>query len=47
MNKDSKFYRLLPPPTFKQRLEDLKYTILFWKGRRKKYFPKNSVIGFE
>jgi hypothetical protein len=35
MNKKSKFYTLLPKPTFKQRLVDLKYTILFWKGRKK------------
>jgi len=32
VNKNSKFYK---PPTFKQRLENLKYTILFWKGRKK------------
>ena len=32
MNKNSKFYT---PPTFKERLEDLKYTFLFWKGREK------------
>ena len=25
----------LPPPTFKQRLTNLKYTFLFWKGRSK------------
>ena len=30
IDKNSKFYT---PPTFKQRLENLKYTILFWKGR--------------
>ena len=35
MNKDSKFYVKPTKPTFKQRLEDLKYTILFWKGRSK------------
>jgi hypothetical protein len=32
INKNSKFYK---PPTFKQRMENLKYTILFWKGRSK------------
>jgi len=31
-NKFNKFYK---PPTFKQRMENLKYTILFWKGRSK------------
>ena len=30
--KNSKFYT---PPTFKQRMENLKYSILFWKGRSK------------
>ena len=35
MNKNSKFYVKPTPPTLKQRLEDLKYTILFWKGRSK------------
>ena len=32
IDKNSKFY---VPPTFKQRMENLKYTILFWKGRSK------------
>ena len=32
IDKNSKFYT---PPTFKQRMESLKYTILFWKGRSK------------
>jgi len=32
INKNSKFYI---PPTFKQRMENLKYSILFWKGRSK------------
>ena len=35
MNKNSKFFTPPPKPTFKQRLENLKYTILFWKGRSK------------
>lgn len=30
IDKNSKFYT---PPTFKQRLDNLKYSILFWKGR--------------
>jgi hypothetical protein len=32
INKNSKFYKA---PTLKERLTDLKYTILFWKGRSK------------
>jgi hypothetical protein len=32
IDKNSKFYK---PPTFKQRMENLKYSILFWKGRSK------------
>jgi hypothetical protein len=32
INKNSKFYT---PPTFKQRLDNIKYTFLFWKGRSK------------
>jgi hypothetical protein len=32
IDKNSKFYT---PPTFKQRMENLKYTVLFWKGRSK------------
>jgi len=32
INKNSKFYI---PPTFKQRLDNIKYGILFWKGRSK------------
>ena len=35
MNKNSKFFTPPPKPTLKERLEDLKYTILFWKGRSK------------
>jgi len=30
--KQSKFYK---PPTFKERLDNIKYGILFWKGRSK------------
>ena len=32
LNKNSKFYT---PPTLKERLTNLKYTFLFWKGRKK------------
>jgi hypothetical protein len=32
IDKNSKFYK---PPTLKERLTDLKYAILFWKGRSK------------
>lgn len=43
MNKKSKFYTPLPKPTFKQRLVDLKYTILFWKGRKMKYITTRNL----
>ena len=32
INKNSKFYK---PPTFEERIDDIKHTILFWKGRSK------------
>jgi hypothetical protein len=32
IDKNSKFYK---PPTFKERMDNLKYSILFWKGRSK------------
>ena len=32
INKNSKFYK---PPTFEERMDDIKYSILFWKGRSK------------
>jgi len=32
IDKNNKFYK---PPTFKERMENLKYSILFWKGRSK------------
>jgi hypothetical protein len=32
INKNSKFYK---PPTFEERINDIKYSILFWKGRSK------------
>jgi hypothetical protein len=43
MNKKSKFYTQLPKPTFKERLEDLKYAILFWKGRKMKYITTRNL----
>ena len=42
MNKKSKFYTP-PTPTLKERLEDLKYTILFWKGRKMKYITTRNL----
>jgi hypothetical protein len=42
MNKNSKFYTSLKP-TFKERMEDLKYTILFWKGRKMKYITTRNL----
>jgi hypothetical protein len=38
MNKNSKFFTPPPKPTLKERLEDLKYTILFWKGRKNEVY---------
>jgi hypothetical protein len=35
INKNSKFYVEPPKRTLKERLVDLKYIILFWKGRKK------------
>lgn len=43
INKDSIFYRSLPKPTLKERLEDLKYAILFWKGRKMKYITTRNI----
>ena len=43
MNKNSKFYTQLPTPTLKERLEDLKYTLLFWKGRKMKYITTRNL----
>jgi hypothetical protein len=43
INKNSKFYFEPPKSTFKERLEDLKYTILFWKGRKKKYITTRNI----
>lgn len=43
MNKKSKFYTKLPKPTLKERLEDLKYAILFWKGRKMKYITTRNL----
>jgi len=38
--KNSKFYT---PPTFKQRLNSLKYSFLFWKGRKKGMIHTRSL----
>jgi hypothetical protein len=35
VNKNSKFYIEPTKPTFKEMLRNLKYTILFWRGRKK------------
>jgi hypothetical protein len=40
INKKSKFYRA---PTLKERLINLKYTILFWKGRNKGMIYTRSI----
>ena len=40
IDKNSKFY---VPLTFKQRMENLKYTILFWKGRSKGMIFTRSI----
>ena len=40
MNKNNKFYT---PPTFRERIEDLKYTILFWKGRKKRFITTRNL----
>jgi hypothetical protein len=41
IDKNSKFYT---PPTFKQRLDNIKYGILFWKGCKKGMIHTNSII---
>ena len=41
--KNNKFYTPPPKPTFKERMEDLKYTILFWKGRKMKYITTRNL----
>jgi hypothetical protein len=43
MNKNSKFYTPPLKPTLKERLENLKYTILFWKGRKRKYITTRNL----
>ena len=40
INKNSKFYKA---PTLKERLINLKYTILFWKGRNKGMIYTRSI----
>ena len=42
MNRKSKFYTP-STPTLKERLEDLKYAILFWKGRKMKYITTRNL----
>lgn len=39
-SKKNKFYKA---PTFKERMENLKYTILFWKGRSKGMIYTRSI----
>ena len=41
--KNNKFYTPPPKLTFKERMEDLKYTILFWKGRKMKYITTRNL----
>jgi len=43
MNKNSKFFTPPPKPTLNERLEDLKYAILFWKGRKMKYITTRNL----
>jgi len=43
INKNSKFYTPPLKPTLKERLENLKYTILFWKGRKMKYITTRNL----
>jgi hypothetical protein len=38
--KKSKFYT---PPTLKERLQNLKYSFLFWKGRKKTYITTRNL----
>ena len=38
--QNNKFYT---PPTFRERIEDLKYTILFWKGRKKRFITTRNL----
>jgi hypothetical protein len=40
IDKNSKFYI---PPTFKERLDNIKYGILFWKGRSKGMIYTRSI----
>ena len=43
INKNSKFYIPSLKPTLKERLENLKYTILFWKGRKMTYITTRNL----
>jgi len=38
--KRNKFYK---KPTFKERMDSLKYSILFWKGRKKRYIQTRNI----
>ena len=38
--KRNKFYK---PPTFKERMDSLKYSILFWKGRKKGIIQTRNI----
>jgi hypothetical protein len=38
--KRNKFYKA---PTFKERMDSLKYSILFWKGRKKRYIQTRNI----
>jgi hypothetical protein len=40
IDKNSKFYT---PPTFKERLDNIKYGILFWKGRSKGMISTRNI----
>lgn len=40
INKNSKFYKA---PTFRERMENFKYAILFWKGRNKGIIHTRSI----
>ena len=40
IDKNNKFYK---PPTFKERMENLKYSILFWKGRSKGMIHTHNI----
>ena len=41
MKRSNKFYT---PPTFKERLTSLKYSFLFWKGRKKGMIHTRNIV---